>query len=234
VREQPRTLSEAERTAIRRLATDIPALWAASTTTDADRKELIRQVVERVVVEAERSSERVHVRIVWVGSGQTTGTITRPIRHVTQLSTYAELCEQVRTWTLAGLPAIRIAEQLNAAGYRTTRGQVFGVQAVHDLRRRLELRGHRPCPRSRTELAADEYWATTLARILGLPKTTLEHWIRSGWVRARQEPTGLRRWIVWADAAEQARLRQFHHRPTRDEIRHHWLQQKEMHHAPTP
>jgi hypothetical protein len=41
-REQPRTLSEAERTALRRLATDIPALGAASTTTDADRKELIR------------------------------------------------------------------------------------------------------------------------------------------------------------------------------------------------
>jgi hypothetical protein len=233
LREQPRTLSEAERTAIRRLATDIPALWAAPTTTDADRKELIRQVLERVVVEAERSSERVHVRIVWVGGSQTTGAITRPIRHVTQLSTYPELCEQVRSWTLAGLPAIRIAEQLNTAGYRTTRGQAFGVQAVHDLRRRLDLRGHRPCPRSRTELAPDEYWAVTLARSLGLPKTTLEHWIRNGWVRARQEPTGLRRWIIWADAAEQDRLRQFHRRPMRDEIRHRWLQHKEMPHAPT-
>jgi hypothetical protein len=233
LREQPRTLTEAERTAIRRLATDIPALWAASTTADVDRKELIRQVVERVVVEAERSSERVHVTIVWVGGGQSTGTITRPIRHVVQLSTYAELCERVRTWTLAGLPAIRIAEQLNTAGYRSTRGQAFGVQAVHDLRRRLGLGGHRPCPRSRTELDPNEFWATSLARMLGLPKTTLEHWIRCGWVRARQEPTGLRRWIIWADAAEQERLRRLHQRPTHDESRQRWLQQKEKYHAPT-
>src|SRR5258708_26579275 len=36
------------------LASDIPALWNAPTTTDADRKELIRQVVEQV----ERSEER--------------------------------------------------------------------------------------------------------------------------------------------------------------------------------
>jgi DNA invertase Pin-like site-specific DNA recombinase len=233
VREQPRTLSEAERSAIRRLATDIPALWAASTTTDTDRKELIRQVVERVVVEAERSSERVHVRIVWVGGGQTTGTISRPIRHVAQLSTYAALCEHVRTWTQAGLPAISIAERLNAAGYRPTRGQAFGLQAVRDLRRQLGFTRHRPCPRSRTELAPDEWWATALGRALGVPNHTLQHWIRCGWVRARQEPAGLRRWIIWADAAEQERLRRLHHRPTRDEARQHWLQRKETHHAPT-
>jgi hypothetical protein len=234
LREQPRTLTEAERAAIRRLATDIPALWAASTTTDADRKEVIRQVVERVVVEAERSSEWVHVRIVWVGGGQTRGTITRPIRHVTNLSTYAEICERVRTWTAAGLPAISIAERLNAAGYRPTRGQAFGTQAVHDLRRRLGLTGHRPCPRPRTELAPDEWWATDLGRALGLPKNTLQHWIRCGRVRARQEPTGLRRWIVRADAAAQARLRQLHQRSVGDESRQHWLQRKELLHAPAP
>src|SRR5712691_7857889 len=50
VQHKPRLLSDAEREAIRRLATDIPALWAAPTTTDADRKEIIRQIVERVLV----------------------------------------------------------------------------------------------------------------------------------------------------------------------------------------
>jgi hypothetical protein len=50
---QPRLLTEAERTAIQHLATDIPALWAAPTTTVAERKEIIRQVVERVVVAVE-------------------------------------------------------------------------------------------------------------------------------------------------------------------------------------
>jgi len=43
VQHKPRILSEAEREAIGRLATDIPALWAAPTTTAADRKEIIRK-----------------------------------------------------------------------------------------------------------------------------------------------------------------------------------------------
>jgi hypothetical protein len=43
VQHKPRLLSEAEREAIRHLATDIPALWAAPTTTAADRKEIIRK-----------------------------------------------------------------------------------------------------------------------------------------------------------------------------------------------
>jgi hypothetical protein len=42
VQQKPRLLSEVVREAIRRLATDIPALWAAPTTKAADRKEIIR------------------------------------------------------------------------------------------------------------------------------------------------------------------------------------------------
>jgi hypothetical protein len=43
VQHKPRILSDAEREAIRRLAMDIPALWAAPTTRAADRKEIIRK-----------------------------------------------------------------------------------------------------------------------------------------------------------------------------------------------
>lgn len=73
LQQQPRGLSDAERTAIRHLAADIPALWQAATTTAADRKELVRQVVERVVVAVQGASEQVPVRIHWVGGGQTEG-----------------------------------------------------------------------------------------------------------------------------------------------------------------
>lgn len=40
---QSRLLSAEEREMIRQLALDIPALWQAATTTDAQRKEIIRQ-----------------------------------------------------------------------------------------------------------------------------------------------------------------------------------------------
>jgi DNA invertase Pin-like site-specific DNA recombinase len=222
--EHPRTLSEAERTAIRQLAADIPALWTAATTTAADRQELLRQVVDQVVIAAAGKSEQVHVTIRWMGGGQTTGTVVRPIRQACDLSTYAAICEQVRTWTQERLPAASIAERLNAAGYRPARGSAFGVQAVHDLRRRLRLTAMRPRARSRAALGPDEWWSAELGQVFGLPKGTLQHWIRRGEVQARQEPTGLRRWIVWADSAERDRLRALGERPLPDELRRRWTE----------
>jgi hypothetical protein len=108
------------------------------------------------------------------------------------LSRYAEICERVRTWTRERLPAASITERLNAAESRPARGAPFGVQAARDLRRQLHLTGTRPRARSRGVLEPDEWWSGDLCCALGGSKTTLEHWIRRGWVRARQEPTGLR------------------------------------------
>ena len=61
--EKPRLLSASERESIRRLAADIPALWSAASTTNSERKEIVRQVIEGVVVEVEGDSERVGVFI---------------------------------------------------------------------------------------------------------------------------------------------------------------------------
>ena len=58
LQQQPRVLTAEERDAIRQLAADIPALWNAPTTTNADRKEILRQVVERVEVEAQGKASR--------------------------------------------------------------------------------------------------------------------------------------------------------------------------------
>ena len=70
--DKPRLLSASERESIRRLAADIPELWSAASTTNTERKEIVRQVIERVVVEVEGDSERVGVHIEWAGGRQTT------------------------------------------------------------------------------------------------------------------------------------------------------------------
>ena len=48
-RQQPATLTAREAEQIRLLSQDLPALWHAPTTTAADRQEIIRLLVERVV-----------------------------------------------------------------------------------------------------------------------------------------------------------------------------------------
>jgi DNA invertase Pin-like site-specific DNA recombinase len=223
VQHKPRILSEAERVAIRRLATDIPALWAAPTTTPVDRKEIIRQVVERVVVDVEGPSERVQVRIEWIGAGHTEGIVIRPVRSLSDLSTYQEICHRVKELTEAGWSTVAIAGALNDAGYRPPRANPdFRAPLVAQLQRTLGIAASRPRVRKREDLLPDEWWPAELVHMLGIPKGSLHHWISQGVVRARQLDEPLHRWVVWADEAELERLRQHHQRNVGEDFRRRW------------
>jgi DNA invertase Pin-like site-specific DNA recombinase len=223
LQQQPRGLSDAERHAIRRLAADIPALWQASTTTAAERKELVRQVVERVEVAVEGTSEQVQVRISWIGGGQTEGTLTRPIARLADRSDYASLCNQVRTLTQARWSAPAIARQLEADGYAPWRaGRTWTVASVLTLRRQLGLSGQHQRGRSCEALGPEQWWVADLARTLGVARSLLHTWIQHGLVHARQEAQGMHRWIVQADPSAVERLRQYHQRDRASETRRRW------------
>jgi DNA invertase Pin-like site-specific DNA recombinase len=224
VRQQPRVLSADERAAIRRLASAIPALWDAPTTTAADRKEILRQVIERIVVAAQGSSERVQATIHWIGGGRSEVVFARPVAKLAHLSTYPQLCERVRQLTSERLPAWQIAERLNGEGYRPPKHAArFGAQSIRDLQRQLGLSRDRSRPTPTDALGPNEWWRSALAEHLGIPTGTLDHWIHRGWVRAYQQAQPPRRWIIWADAAELERLRQFRARPIADEVRRWWV-----------
>ena len=90
-RARPARLSPAELAAIRALAGDIPALWAAPTTTVADRKRLLRAVIESVQVTADGATERVHATVTWAGGQQTHADLSRPVARIDQLSYYPAL-----------------------------------------------------------------------------------------------------------------------------------------------
>jgi DNA invertase Pin-like site-specific DNA recombinase len=221
--QKPRLLSEAEREAIRRLATDIPAIWGAPTTTDADRKEILRQVIERVIVDVQGTSEQVHVRIEWIGGGHTEGVVIRPIGKLSELSTYPQICHQIQVLTEAGWAAMAIAQTLNEAGFRPPRSTTgFRAEMITQLQRQLGVKAPRPRVRHHEGFLLDEWWPTELAHHLRIPRGTLLHWIRQGVVRARQLDEPLQRWVVWADEAEQERLRAYHQRAIGEEFRHRW------------
>jgi hypothetical protein len=226
VREQPRVLTAPAREAIRQLAADIPALWAAPTTTAADRKEIVRQVVERVEVDAQGTSEQVQVRIHWVGGGQTEGTLTRPLARFADRSDYAALGERVRTLTAARCAVPAIARHLEVDGYAPWRpGRTWTAANVLTLRRQLGLSGHHHRGRSCAALGPEQWWAADLARMLGMTRALLHTGIQHGLVHARQEGQGMHRWIVQADAATLQRLRQYRQYRQRDiasETRRRW------------
>jgi hypothetical protein len=222
-REQPCVLTAAEREAIRQLAADIPALWSAPTTTAADRKEILRQVVDRVRVNAQGTSERVTVTVAWTGGEPTASELIRPLARSDRLSTYPALCQRVRELAAAGQTASAIAHCLDDAGFRPAKGAHFSAQQILAMRQRLGIPASSPHRPRRDDLGPNDWWPMALARELGMPKATLSHWIAQGWVRARRRAQPPTRWIVWADAAELQRLRTLRARPLDSALRQRWL-----------
>jgi hypothetical protein len=131
----------------------------------------------------------------------------------------------VKALTTDGVSAPAIAERLQAEGYRPARHSArLGLAQVTELQRRLGLRPCRPRIRGRAAVGPPEWWASDLADRLGLSRSSMQRWIRLGWVRARHEDGRLQRWIVWADEAELARLTQLQQRCVAEKARRHWTQ----------
>jgi len=224
-RQRPARLSAGELAAIRALAGDIPALWAAPTTTVADRKRLLRAVIESVQVTADGATERVHATITWAGGRQTHADLRRPVARIGQLSYYPALAERIRALTGQGLGSAAIAGQLATEGFRTPRQhERFHDGEIQQLIRRLGLRpgldhDHRT---DHGSLGPGHWWLAALAREIGMPVATLFGWLKRGWITGRQDTRAPYRWIITADAAEVQRLRTLHQLPAGYHNRRRW------------
>ncbi|GAA3521768.1 DNA invertase Pin-like site-specific DNA recombinase [Streptosporangium album] len=208
----PAVLTPAEQATITALAADLPALWRAATTTDADRKEIIRAVVEEVTVEVRGRSELVDVTLTWAGGRTTQAVIRRPIRRFDDLSYYPQLAARVRELADCGLHPATIAETLNAEGFHPAKdhGRIGHITVMEILRRSGHPIAYRREPRPvHPDDAPREYewWLPDLAAELSMAHSTLRRWITLGHITGRQETRPPHRWIVHADPATLAQLR---------------------------
>jgi hypothetical protein len=69
--QRPRALSQEEKNKIRSLGSDLSKVWTAPTTTDRDRKELLRTLLEEVIVTVDRPERRAHLTLRWRGGALT-------------------------------------------------------------------------------------------------------------------------------------------------------------------
>jgi DNA invertase Pin-like site-specific DNA recombinase len=95
-RQQPAALTEREVGQIRALALDLPALWQAPTTSAADRKQVIRFLVERVAVDIDREGDRVRVQLTWVGGQTSEHEVVRPVLRYEQTEGFDRLLGRIR------------------------------------------------------------------------------------------------------------------------------------------
>jgi len=207
--EQPATLSATERLAIRRLASDVPALWQAPSTTAADRQAIIRQLVERVIVTVRGESEQVEVQIHWQGGQGTQATLTRPVARLDQLSYYPQLMARVTTLHAEGHPPMAIACLLNEEAWRPAkRCKTFNSAMVQSLLTRLGLRHQRRTPASEVVRNTDEWTLAELSHRLDTPEPTLYRWLRCGVLSGRQvTQQGHPLWLIQADDTVLEQLR---------------------------
>jgi DNA invertase Pin-like site-specific DNA recombinase len=140
LREQPLQVSEAERSRILTLAGDVALLWTAQATTVVDRKEIIRLLVERVVVHVRPDSEWTEVTITWRGGSATQHKIARSVPRYESLIGYDKLMARITQLRKDGRTIVEVATQLNAEGFRTRRsGKGYTSTSVRKLLSRCGL-----------------------------------------------------------------------------------------------
>jgi DNA invertase Pin-like site-specific DNA recombinase len=207
-REQPTRLTDRDRESIRTLASDIPRLWHASTTTSADRQTIIRHLIEKVVVTIADNTQHVDLTVHWAGGFTNQHALIRPVAKYEQLDNYHELMARILELHDQKRTAACIAKQLNREGYRPPkRRTTFNTAMIRQLLSRYRRSHKRPRAVQAHALTENEWWFTDLVRHLNLPYPTLYSWLRRGWVHARQLPVAGGRWILWADQDELHRLK---------------------------
>jgi len=130
---QPQRLTMAERAEIEVLAHDLPRVWYSPQTGVAEKRQIVRLLLERVAVWAPASSQELTVHLHWSLGTVTEHRVKRSVRSWDQLASAAAVHQLLQAGQAAGWPSRRMAAELNAAGYQTPRGKLFTAESVRQL-----------------------------------------------------------------------------------------------------
>ncbi len=144
------SLTKEERTAIAELSQDLPAIWSAETTTDRERKQLIRMAIESVQLDGVREAGRIEIQIHWRSGTVTEHIVKRPAPGESSLKTPEEAVLQIHEMARRSSYE-EISAHLNRAGLRTAFGRRFTTQHVGYICRRDGVTKHKPRHASKSE-----------------------------------------------------------------------------------
>lgn len=174
--------TEPAREQIEALAKDLPALWAAPSTAHRDRKRLLRALIADVTLTSQPEGRELRVGIHWRSGATEQHTIQRPPKPADAQRTPSPAVELTRRLAADHANA-QIAEQLNAAGLRTGKGEPFDERAVRWLRWRYRI-----LTGPEQLLGDGEVTVTHLAERLGISHGVVYAWISTGKLTARRGP----------------------------------------------
>lgn len=168
---------------IGRLAGDLEVVWAASTTSNRDKKALVRCLIEEVQLRTNKT--RCDVRVVWKGGAITDRQVARRGRD--PRATTEDTIDLVRKVALE-LRDDQIARVLNRQGRRTGQGNAFTAARVVSLRGKY---GIPACPpRPPADPRNGPFTADEAANELGVCSHTIHKWLRAGILPGSQVTVG--------------------------------------------
>jgi DNA invertase Pin-like site-specific DNA recombinase/predicted DNA-binding transcriptional regulator AlpA/uncharacterized protein YndB with AHSA1/START domain len=185
-KQRPRTLREAEKEKIFSLGSDLGKAWTAPTTTDRDRKELLRALLEEVMVSVERAERRAHLTLRWRGGTLTECDLSLPRMKPRGLHTDEDTISLLRRLAVH-YPDDVIAGILNRQGRKTATGERFTAIHVGGLRRYRNIPRYVPPAQPP---AGQVVPIRQAAQILGINTSTVHRWLNDGFIAGEHVTPG--------------------------------------------
>jgi len=185
-KQRPRTLSEEEKKKIFSLGSDLKKVWTAPTTTDRDRKELLRTLLEEVIVSVVRAERRGHLTLRWRGGTLTECDLSLPRMKPRGLHTDEDTISLLRRLA-AHYPDDVIAGIFNRQERRTASGERFTALHVGSLRRYRNIPRYEP---PAEPPAGKVVPIRKAAEILGVYTSTIHRWLNDGFIAGEQVTAG--------------------------------------------
>jgi len=170
------------------LAGRLPQIWADEATTDAQRKALLRCLVDKVVLERGEHDVAL-VRIVWRGGAVTDLEVKMKVNCIAKLTRGMEMRDRVLELVRDGVPDDKIATVLTSEGHRSANcPDKVPLITVQQIRRGAGMK--QPVPRNRWTHDPRLLTAPELATRLEIPVNWLYVQIRQKRLLTDRQPTG--------------------------------------------
>jgi hypothetical protein len=183
---RPTHLTAEERAQILALGDDLQRVWDAPTTTDKDRKHLLRTLLEEVniTVHRDHTSGRADLILRWKGGAISDLTVPLKRKPPNRLRTDEATIDLLRRLALH-YPDAMIAHILNRQGRRTARGLSFTASRVQS--HHWNIACHQP---SNHPAEGELLTVADAAKELRLAPSTLHRWLNDGFIAGEQLTPG--------------------------------------------